>query len=256
MRITQNKMCLTLSISLEIRRRLPHSLPKMHCYMTLPVPGLLISNASEASFLLCREFGEPSFGFCWIGINCLVLNLLTVGYGSLHRGRRHHPQLLRHWSSDLVINVITVHKATYFIQTRVIGQCLRQRPTLPQAASSALDERGTGSYIVDCALLNPLYENVARRTDISRELRNWDFVMLVGTQQRARTDVVETRRHPHRWALEAAWNKGTTHKSCGSTLSNSGIHRQVHSVIPPTKGSMGGAAAFRFKSPHRDILLI
>ena len=60
--------------------------------------------------------------------------------------------------------------------------------------------------MLPAAVLNPHHAWHERTEDISRQLRVWSVVVLLGTQQHAEGDTAVTvNRYPFHWSLNSGW---------------------------------------------------
>ena len=97
--------------------------------------------------------------------------------------------------------------------------------------------------MLPAAVLNPHHAGHERTEDISRQLRAWSVVVLVGTQQHAESDTAVTvNRYPFHWSLNFGWRRGPlTNRSCGNKtlLGHSLPKEMLREVFLPSRALQG-----------------
>ena len=114
--------------------------------------------------------------------------------------------------------------------------------------------------MLPAAVLNPHHAGHERTEDISRQLRAWSVVVLVGTQQHAESDTAVTvNRYPFHSSLNFEWRRGPlTKRSCGIKilLAHSLPKEMLREVFRPPAALQGRAGAARLRSGDMDLLVV
>ena len=114
--------------------------------------------------------------------------------------------------------------------------------------------------MIPAAVLNPHHAGHERTEDISRQLRAWSVVVLIGTQQHAESDTAVTvNRYPFHWSLNFGWRRGPlTNRSCGIKilLGHSLPKEMLREVFCPPASLQGRAGAARLRTGEMDVLVV
>ena len=114
--------------------------------------------------------------------------------------------------------------------------------------------------MIPAAALNPHHAGHKRTEDISRQLRAWSMVVLIGTQQHAESDTAVTvNRYPFHWSLNFGWRRGPlTNRSCGikKLLGHSLPKDMLREVVCRPASLQGRAGAARLRTGEMDVLVV